>query len=105
MFCSKIRRSLYEFALGGLDECAREKIRAHIGVCPACDREYKELAAILKAAEDKAIPQLSAEAWKEFRGDLEAEIFGGAEEIRIRPGRSLWTIRKPVLALAAKLHK
>lgn len=99
--CTSIRQKLSAFADGEVSTDWREKIEAHLAICPDCRQALFELRSLWQALEDP----LSAQARPGFTQDVLRKINGGTQAQR-HDWSSFWGMMFPTpasIALVAML--
>jgi anti-sigma factor RsiW len=69
--CDTIRPRLAEYVVGALETSAREEVRKHLAVCPACSAEVRELEQVGQWLDDAVLEAPPPFLWTRIRAQLE----------------------------------
>ncbi|MBM3253476.1 MAG: zf-HC2 domain-containing protein [Candidatus Omnitrophica bacterium] len=93
--CRFIKKNIYGYVSGLIDECDKERIDKHLAICKDCNSELFRVRAVLDIASSKKIPELSDEEWEGFDRTLEEKITVYPRAYIVKPARN--NFLKPIL--------
>jgi len=83
--CWRLKRRLYEYAMGEADPSEAKRIELHIGGCPRCSRKVQEIRLITETAAREKKPFLGESFWRRFDERLSLrlsqEVIGAGKPI------------------------
>ena len=103
MFCYGIRKRLYDFIQGDLDDRAAGRIKRHLEACRGCAQKEAQLRQILDTAALQEAPRPPADFWKKFDAELDEKLAAArdkGESYTLKPVPSRVSL-KPAFALVA----
>ncbi len=100
MKCDKVKRLIYEHAIGELSSEESGAIVSHLESCKECQGERQKLLKILAIASKKSSPQLDPGFWDRFDRELDEKLPGTSEEIEVKPIKVRAPLFKPIFAMA-----
>lgn len=100
--CLFIQKKLYDYLEKDSSEKETRRIKAHLDICPLCQRRLREIEAVLRLARDKKAPELAEGFWHDFKTDLERRLNAQlVPEFKLKP-RLSYRLR-PILVYASVL--